>query len=393
MKPKDMRGQTAIVGIGDIVPKKGETISDYWGLAVDVSLKALDDAGLNPKDIDGVVFSRSGYPIAYPTFPTNFCQQMGIAPAFMEATPHGGQQMGSMIWRAAVAIMSGMASRVLIVATDNRESRLTRGGVVNRIASQNTDTEFEYPYGPLFPSAMALLAQRHMHEFGTTPEQLARVAVGNRKWARMHTNAMMRDPLTVKDVLASRMITSPLHLLDICLVTDGGGAMVMVGAEDAKAIGQHPAYVLGFGDCSESQGVSFLRDYTAPSMLHHAARQAMSMAGITHRDVDVLFPYDPCTFHVLWGLEQMGFCERGTSGQFVEEGHLEPGGSLPANTHGGLLSYCHPGIAGGFLSMIEAIRQVRGECGERQVKDAEIAMTSSMGGFMAWGVNIFGRES
>ena len=388
-----IRGRTAIVGIGDVVPAKGETIDDYWGLAVNASLAALDDAGLAVKDVDGVVFSRSGYSIAYPTFPTNFCQQMGIAPAFMEATPHGGQQMGSMIWRAAMAIATGMASCVLIVATDNRESRLTRGGVVNRIASQNTDTEFEYPYGPLFPSAMGLIAQRHMFEYGTTSEQMAQVAVGNRRWAGMHPKAMMRVPITVQDVLASRMITSPLHLLDICLVTDGGGAMVMVGAERAKDRPCPPAYLLGFGDCSESQGVSYMADYTRPGMLRRAAEQAMGTAGITHSDVDVLFPYDPCTSHVIWGLEQMGFCGLGEGGPFVAQGNLSPGGSLPANTHGGLLSYCHPGIAGGFLSMIEAIRQLRGECGERQVPNANVAMSSSMGGFMAWGVNIFGRDA
>lgn len=387
-----IRARTAIVGVGDVIPRKGETLPDYWGLAVDASLAAIEDAGLTVKDIDGVVFSRSGYPIGYPTFPTNFCQQMGIAPAFMEATPHGGQQMGSMIWRAAMAIASGMATRVLIVATDNRESRLTRGGVVSRIASQNTDTEFEYPYGPLFPSAMGLLAQRHMFEYGTTSEQMARVAVGNRRWAGLHPRAMMRAPITVDDVLASRMITSPLHLLDICLVTDGGGAAVMVGAERAADSPRPPAYVLGFGDCSESQGVSYMQDYTGPGMLRRAAAQAMQTAGITHRDVDVLFPYDPCTFHVIWGLEQMGFCPLGEGGAFVAEGHLEPGGSLPANTHGGLLSYCHPGIAGGFLSMLEAVRQVRGECGDRQVPGANVALSSSMGGFMAWGVNIFARD-
>ncbi len=387
-----IRGQTAIVGVADVVPAKGETISDYWGLAVNASLAALDDAGLTVKDIDGVVFSRSGYPIAYPTFPTNFCQQMGIAPAFMEATPHGGQQMGSMIWRAAMAIATGMASRVLIVATDNRESRLTRGGVVDRIASQNTDTEFEYPYGPLFPSAMGLIAHRHMFEYGTTSEQMAQVAVGNRRWAQLHPKAMMRKTITVEDVLSSRMITSPLHLLDICLVTDGGGAAVMVGAKHAKEGPRPPAYLLGFGDCSESQGVSYLQDYTRPGMLRRACEQAMTTAGISHGDVDVLFPYDPCTFHVIWGLEQMGFCALGEGGPFVASGHLAPGGSLPSNTHGGLLSYCHPGISGGFLSIIEAVRQVRGECGERQVLDANIAMTSSMGGFMAWGVNIFGKD-
>lgn len=386
------RGATAIVGVADVIPKHGEKIENYWGLAAEASLAALDDAGIGIRDVDGVVFSRSGYPIPYSTFPTNFCQYLGITPAFVETTPHGGHQMGSMLWRAAFALMAGLASCVLVVATDNRQSRLSRGGVVNRIASQNTDTEFEYPYGPIFPSAMALLAQRHMYEFGTTPEQLATVAVNNREWARLHPKAMMQAPLTVEDVLASRMITSPLHLFDICLVTDGGGAAVMVRADRARDTRQKPVYLLGFGDCAESQGVTFINDYTNPPFLQKATKQAMDMAGIGHADVDVLYPYDPCTFHVIWGLEQMGFCKLGEGGPFVAEGNMRPGGSLPSNTHGGLLSYCHPGISGGFLAILEASRQLRGECGARQVRDAEVAMTSAMGGYMIYGVNVLGMD-
>jgi len=384
-----MRSRAAIVGVGDVVPAHGESLYDYWAIAADASLAALDDAGYSVKDIDGVVFSMSGYPIPYPAFPTNFCQYLGIGPAWMETTPHGGHQMGSMIWRAAVAIATGMAHRVLIVSTDNRQARLGRSGVVNRIASQNCDTEYEYPFGPLFPSQMALMAQRHMHECGTTSVQLAAVAVSNRRWAGLHPKAMMKAPLTIADVLASRMITSPLHLLDICLVTDGGGAAVMVAADEAKDRPKKPVYVRGFGDCAETQSITFMQDYTRPHMLRIAAEKAMQMAGITHADVDVLYPYDPCTFHVLWGLEMMGFCGFGEGGPFVAEGHLAPGGKLPSNTHGGLLSYCHPGISGAFLAIIEAVRQLRGECGERQVPGAQVAMSSSMGGYMAYGVNVF----
>lgn len=386
-----LRAQTAIVGIGDVVPQKGEPITNYWGLAAEASLRALADAGLTIRDVDGVVFTRSGYPIPYPTFPTNFCQYMGITPAWMETAPHGGAQMSSMIWRAAMGIISGMARTVLIVAADNRETRLSRHGVVNRIAAQNTDTEYEYPYGPLFPSAFALLAQRHMHEFGTTSEQIAAVAVTARKWAALHPQARMKAPLTVQDVLNSRMISWPLHLLDICLVTDGGGAAVMVGADRADDFPRPPVHLLGWGDCAESQSVSALPDYTRSRMLRIAAEQALRMAEVTVRDMDVIFPYDPSTFHVIWGLEQMGFVGPGEGGPFVAEGHLAPGGKLPANTHGGIMAYCHPGIAGGFLSILEAVRQLRGEAGARQVPDARLALSSCMGGFMAWGVNVFGR--
>ena len=149
-----MRAQTAIVGVSDIVPDRRKTIDNYWQLAADASLQALDDCGMGVRDLDGVVFTSSGYPTPHPTFPTSFCQQLGIAPAWMETAPHGGHQMGSIIWRAAVGIAHGLASRVLLVSIDNRESRLSRGGVVNKIAAQNTDLEFEYPSGPLFPSSM-----------------------------------------------------------------------------------------------------------------------------------------------------------------------------------------------------------------------------------------------
>lgn len=388
----NIRGETAVVGLSDSVPQRGERIENYWGLAAQASLGALEDAGLGIKDVDGVVFSRSGYAIPYSTFPTNFCQYMGISPAWVETTPHGGHQMGSMLWRAAFGLLAGLAECVLVVATDNRQSRLSRGGVVNRIAAQNTDTEFEYPFGPIFPSAMALLAQRHMYEFGTTAEQLAAVAVSNREWARLHPKAMMQEPLSVADVLASRMITSPLRLLDICLVTDGGGALVMTRSDRARDTRRKPVYLLGFGDCAESQAVTFINDYTNPPFLRKATHQAMRMAQIRHEDVSVLYPYDPCTFHVIWGLEQMGFCALGEGGPFVEAGHTRPGGKLPSNTHGGLLSYCHPGISGGFLAIVEAARQLRGECGARQVQGARVAMTSAMGGFMVYGVNVLGTE-
>ena len=387
-----MRGRTAIVGVGDVVPPRSETIGDYWRLALDASLLALDDCGMSVKDIDGVVFTDSGYAAAHPIFPTVFCQKLGIAPAWMETTPHGGHQMGSIIWRAALAIEHGLASRVLLVSTDNRRSRLSRGGVVNKIAEQNTDTEFEYPHGPLFPSFMALIAQRQMHEYGMTSEQMAAVAVSNRAWAGLHPKANMKTPLTNSEVLASRMITSPLHLLDICLVSDGGGAAVMVGADAARDWNRRPAYVLGFGDCAETQSILYLEDYTKPAMLRRACEGAMAMAGIGHADVDVLYAYDPCTSHVIWGLEQMGFCDPGEGGAFVADGGLAPGGALPCNTHGGLLSYCHPGVPGGFLGLIEAIRQIRGECDERQVPGATVALSSQMGGFMAWGVNILSGQ-
>lgn len=387
----DIGGKTAIVGVADVVPPIRVGYPNYWGLAAEASLGALDEAGLTTKDIDGVVFARTGTPPPYPTYPTNFCQYMGITPAWMETAPHGGAPMGSLLWRAALGIIGGFAKTVLVVCTDNRESRFSRGGVVSYIAAHNFDTEYEYPYGPLVPSSFALMAQRHMHEYGTTSEQLASVAVAARAWAQLHPKAVMKQPLEVKDVLNSRLISSPLHLLDICLVTDGGGAMVVTGAERATSFPKKPVYIRGFGECGESQNITYFSSYTEPHLIKISTAQALRMAKLSIKDMDIAYPYDPSTFNAMWALEDMGFCKKGEGGEFVSNGNIAPGGKLPVNTHGGLLSYSHPGISGGFLGVIEAVRQLRGECGARQVKGARAAITHQMGGFYTMGVTVLGN--
>jgi acetyl-CoA acetyltransferase len=384
---------TAIVGVADHVPRRDEEKPiRYWELARKVSVDALDDAGLKSSDVDGVIFTRSGYPLGEPDFTTNFCERMGIRPAWMENMPHGGTQLGSVVWRAALAIGAGLARTVLVVSTDTRQSRLTRGGVVQSIAAHNMDATYEYPHGPIFPSTFALMAHRHMHEFGTTSEQLASVAVSARRWAALHPNATMRDELTVEDVLASRMISSPLHLLEISLVTNGGGAIVVTDGKHAREVSSRPVSIRGYGDCAESQYVTKLRDLARCDILARAARTAYDMAGIGPDDIDIAYPYDPATIHVIWVLEQLGIVPLGGGGPFVEAGHTSPGGRLPCNTHGGLMSYSHPGVGGTLLAVIEAVRQIRGGCGERQVDDARVALITAMGAFMAVGVNILAGD-
>lgn len=379
----------AIVGIADQVPRKDEKV-DYWELQIALARAALADAGLRPSDVDGVVFSRSGYPMEKEVFPTSFCECLSIRPAWMETTPHGGAQTASMLWRAANGLRNRFADVVLVVCADNRQSRFNREGVVSRIASQNVDAEFEYPYGPIFITNFALMAQRHMHEFGTTPEQFASVAVAEREWAALHPQALMQTPLKSDDVLASRMITSPLHLLDICLVTDGGGAAVMVNG-DRAADGPHPAvHLLGYGDCGDSQSVTQMTDLVRPEMVRRAADRAFTMARLERSDVSIAYPYDPTTSMAIWMLEQIGMVELGAGGSFFSSGQSRPGGRLPCNTHGGLLSYAHPGIAGSFLGIVEAVRQLRGQAGPRQVAEAKVSVMSAMGGLITAGVNILG---
>ena len=300
--------------------------------------------------------------------------------------------MTSAIWRAANAIKNGLATTVLVVAADNRDSRFGRSGVVEKIADQNMDPEFEVPYGPLFVTNFALMAQRYLHEYSVGPDAFAGLAVVERAWAGLHPGARMRTPLTLDDVLRSRMICSPLHLLDICLVTDGGAALVITGAEHVGASKKPPVYIRGYGDAAESQNVTALSDLTQPSLYRRAAERAFAMADLGPSDVDIVYPYDATTSFALWGLEQMGFAEPGQSRELVAEGAFAPGGRLPVNTHGGLLSYGHPGVPGGLLAVCEAVRQLRGECGDRQVVGAEIAVSSAIGGFLACGVNVFGTS-
>ena len=377
----------AIVGVADYIPAKGETIS-YWDLHTRIAREALADAGLPHTAIDGVVFTRSGYPLEREVFPTTFCEFFGINSAWVEVAPHGGAQMTTALWRASQAIASGLATTVLVMAADNRESRFGRSGVVARIADHNMDPEFEVPYGPVFVTTFALMAQRYMHEYGVGPEVFAGLAVAEREWARLTDGARMREPLTVADVLSSRMISSPLRLLDLCLVTDGGVAVVVTTPEIAETLAKAPVYIRGYGDQAESQTITMLSDLTSPALYRKAAEQAFSMAGLGPEDVDLVYAYDPASSFALWGLEQMGFAEPGGGRDLVESGALSPGGRLPLNTHGGLLSYGHPGTPGALLAVGEAVRQLRGECGARQVAGARTAVTSAIGGFLACGVNV-----
>jgi acetyl-CoA acetyltransferase len=229
--------------------------------------------------------------------------------------------------------------------------------------------------------AYALAASRHMHEFGTTPEQLAQIAVDTRAWATKNPNARFQDPLTIDEVLASELVCTPLHKLDCCLQTDGAGAFVMVSAERAKDLAKPPVYVLGAGSSTTHSIISQMPDLTTTGTAHSGAK-AMAMAGVGHDDVDLLMLYDSFTITTLLLLEDLGFCKKGEGGAFVEDGRLGPGGALPTNTNGGGLSYTHPGMYGMFL-IVEAVRQLRGEGGDRQVPDCDIAIASGSGGVLS----------
>jgi acetyl-CoA acetyltransferase len=239
--------------------------------------------------------------------------------------------------------------------------------------------QFEVPYGPLVPSLYALIAQRHMHEFGTTPAQLAEVAVAIRYHASLNPNAHKRDVLTVDDVLSSRVITTPLHLLDCAIVSDGAAAVVVTRADRARDLKQSPVYLLGQGFGLRHSHIGEHRELTVTGAVDSGAA-AFRSAGVTPRDIDVAQIYDCFTITVIVELEDLGFCPKGEGGRFVEGGRIRLGGELPITTHGGLLSGGHPGLPGGFFHVVEGIRQLRGAAGERQVRDAELALVHGNGG-------------
>jgi acetyl-CoA acetyltransferase len=378
-----VRGKAAIVGaaesdLGEVGP--GFTPLDLMGQATE---RALADAGLRKDDVDGL-FSASVY-YQMPTLSAG--EYLGIRPRYSDATMMGGSSFVSHLLHAASAIEAGLCEVALITYAS---TQLSEGGF--RGVSDPPDP-YETPYRPRYPVSMyALAASRHMHEYGTNREQLAEVAVAAREWAKLNPKAFMRDDLTVEDVLASRMISSPLSLLDCCLVTDGGGALLMTSPERAKDLRRPPVYLLGAGEAHWHRNISQMPDLTVTAAVD-SGRRAYEMAGVGPEDVSVTMLYDAFTINPILFLEDLGFCAKGDGGAFVEGGRIAPGGELPVNTNGGGLSYNHPGMYG-LLLLVEAVRQLRGECGERQVRGAEVALAHGNGGVLSSQVTaVLGTEN
>jgi acetyl-CoA acetyltransferase len=374
-----MRAAAAVVGVADAASPTGELGAEAGALELAMVKEALSDAGLALSDVDGVCHAGLG------PSSLQFAEQLGIRPRFTDSTVVGGSSFEVFVEHAASAIAAGLAD-VVLTAYAATPQRARRGGADPRRGrwnlGPNPQAEWELPYGLRQPmGAYALAASRHMALYGTKPEQLAQIAVSTRQWAAMNPRARYREPITVEDVLASPMEASPLHRLDCCVVTDGAGAFVMTSAERAAELAKPPVYVLGTATCHDHQMISQMPDLsTTPGAVSGPA--AFRMAGIAPQDVDVLMGYDSFTITQLLHFEDLGFCPKGEGGAFVEDGKTAPGGSLPTNTNGGGLSYCHPGMYGVFL-VVEAVRQLRGECGERQVRDAKVAVAHGSGGVLS----------
>jgi len=370
--------KAAIVGVGesDLGYTPDKTFLQLIGQATQ---RALDDAGLKKSDIDGL-FSAGWLTMES----IMVAEYLGIQPAYSDNTLPGGSAFEFHVEHAAAAIAAGLCETALICYAETRLSDRKRKMGLNFATGspQEPEEQFEIPYGQWVPiPTYALAAQRHMYQYGTTSAQLAEIAVAARKWAELNPAASMRDPLTVDDVLASPMMSTPLRLRDCCLVSDGGGAVIITTAERAKSLRKKPVWVLGCGEAHTHRSITGMPDLTV-TPAKFSGERAFRMAGLTPSDIDVLQLYDSFTITVLLQLEDLGFCPKGEGGRFVEDQRLAPGGSQPANTGGGGLSCLHTGMFGIFL-LTEGTRQLRGEAGQRQVPDARHALCNGIGGSLA----------
>lgn len=370
----DARSDTYIAGVAEAPLGEVRDQSELSMIAM-AARDALADAGLTLSDVDGLFVNYMGEEGS-----VQVGEYLGIQPDYADSSDLGGAAFVAFLGHASAAIQTGRCKVALIVYASRQRTRASRK--LNQWNVKATSSQFEQPYGLPAPlGQFGLLAARHMHEYGTTPEQLASVAVGARQWAGMNPKAWKRDPLTIDDVLNSRMIADPLHRLDCCLVTDGGGAIVVTSGARARGSANTPIRIAGTGESHHQWHIPQLPSLdSSPGVA--SARAALRMAGISPTDVDVFEPYDATTMSVLLALEDVGFCARGESGAFVEEGNLMPGGSLPSVTSGGGLSYCHPGALG-LLLVIETVRQLRGEAEGRQVPDATVGLVHGIGGLFS----------
>jgi len=367
MSAHPLRGKTAIIGIGGAGwgEAPGHSAIELLGAA---AIQAIADAGLKVSDIDGICAATSSH--AFPTL--TVAEYLGIRPTFFDGTNVGGSSFEMHVLQAAMALDAGVCNAVLICYGSNQR---TSGGFVSMSEPQWHEVAYK-PRNPI--TGYALATARHMHQYGTTREQLADIAVAARQWANMNPAAFARGPLSREDVLKARMVSDPLTTADCCLVTDGGAACVMVRADRARQLRHKPVYVLGVGAAHSHRSIAQARDL-ATSVAADSGPRAFAMAGLKPADCDLVMLYDAFTITTLMFLEDLGFCPKGEGGRFVERGAIAPGGKLAVNTSGGGLSCVHPGMYGLFL-LHEAVTQIRGEAGQRQLPKCDVAICHGNGG-------------
>ena len=342
-------------------------------LHADAALNAIADAGLKLSDIDGIATAGES--------PTNLSHYLGLVPTWVDGTSVGGCSFMLHVRQAAAAINEGLCNTVLITHGESGRSNIGRGAF--RGGGRSTiPGQFEGPYGGMGPTtSFTLPFLRYMKDTGTTAEQLAMVAVVQRAWATKNPRATLQTPTTVEEVMNDRMIAYPFTKSECCLVTDGGGALILTRAERAKDFPNKPVYILGTGESVETPMISQMEDFTTSRAFRVSGQKAFEESGITHKDVDHLMIYDAFAHLPFYGLEDLGFCKKGEAGGFIWEQNTAPGGSLPLNTNGGGLSYMHSGMYG-MYALQESVRQMRGTAAA-QIDDAKISVCHGVGGMFA----------
>ncbi|HEY7520350.1 MAG TPA: acetyl-CoA acetyltransferase [Methylomirabilota bacterium] len=369
---KELSNAACIVGVDEsdelgTLPGKSQLT-----LHVEAIHNAARDAGLRVADIDGV-FTAGQHS------PATIAEAIGVRPRYVDGTTVGGCSFIIMVGHAMLALHHGLCDVAVI---SHGESGRSGVGVSPR-RDLAIPGQFEAPYGfGGAPTYFGLITTRHMHEFGTTLEQWAQVAVSTRKWAALNPRAKNREPLTVQDVLSSRPVVWPFNILNICLVTDAGGAVILTRPDRARDCAKKPVWVRGAGEGAEHVSLTQMRDLTYSEATRLSGEKAFAMAGVRATDFDHIMLYDAFTSGPPLMLEALGIAKRGEGVHFFEEGRSTPGGRLPINTNGGGLSYTHTGMYGIF-PIIESVRQLRGECGARQVPNARLSLVNGMGGMLS----------
>lgn len=368
----ELRDAGAIVGIGetDVGRLPGRS---HRSLALEACAKAITDAGMTNRDVDGLLTQK---PMRHPSFiyASWLATALGLRARYVNDLEVGGATPASMVVHAVMAIGAGLASTVVCVYGDTSRSASHKGELGKLFLGRE---EFGAPFGMALPPVeSALSASRHMHEYGTTSRQLGAIAVSSRANACLNDVAQMKKPITIEDHQNSPIVAEPYHLLDCCLVSDGAGAVVVTSAERAKDTPRRPVFIRGFGTFNSPRFL-FNAESMTVSSAHEGGKCAFAMAGLGPEEIDVAEIYDCFTYIVVVQLEDYGFCKKGEGGPFVESGAIRLDGSLPVNTHGGLLSQGH---VDGMLHITEAVKQLRGEAGPRQIADAEFCLVSGMGG-------------
>lgn len=377
MRLNDLRGRVAIAGVGQagLGEAQGFTEQEILSRA---ALNAVKDAGLSLKDIDGITTCSS----LSTMWVMPVIEYLGIRPTFIDSTMIGGSSYVAHLLPAIHALESGQCNAVLVCYGSTQRTAAFNRAELTRVRKVMDPQPFETPYdAPMPVAAYALAAQRHMHQYGTTRKQLAEVAVAARKWAQRNPEAVLRGDLGIDDVIHARPVAEPFTVRDCCMVSDGAGAYVLTRADRARDLAKKPIYVLGNATACWNRQVSSMEDLTVTAA-SESGRRCFEMAGYGAKDADLAMLYDAFTINTILFLEDLGFCAKGEGGAFVDDGAIAPGGRLAVNTNGGGLSCVHPGMYGVFL-MIEAVRQLRGECGQRQLNDPHLAVVHGNGGTLS----------